>query len=149
MIIILTTTIFVQNKCYIFQRNPEERIKTYIKSIRQWINLTNLKIIVVENSGYQFEELKEYISDRFEIISFNENELPEAKYLNGNNSKGLSELFSIDYSIKNSKIITNSDFIIKITGRYFIPKLSYFEIIELASCIFLTSTNAIPLESPD
>ena len=45
--------------------------------------------------------------------------MPEASYLIGNNSKGISELFSINYSIRNSKIIKN-DFIIKITGRYFI-----------------------------
>ena len=120
VVIILTTTIFVQNKCYLFQTNPEERLKTYLKSIKKWIDFTDLKIIVVENSGYPFDELKEFISDRFEIVFFNEYQLPEAQYLIGNNSKGASELFAINYSIKYSKIITCSDFIIKITGRYFI-----------------------------
>jgi hypothetical protein len=72
MIIILTTTVFIQEKVYIYQKDPQERINTYLKSIKQWITKTNFKIIVVENSGYQFDELKEYLSDKFEIISFNE-----------------------------------------------------------------------------
>jgi len=119
-VIILTTTINVQNKIFLNQINKEERLNTYLQSIKEWFFKTSLKIIVVENSGYPFEELKEFISNRFELISFNESELPEANYLLGNTSKGASELFSISYSIKNSKIIDPSDFIIKITGRYFI-----------------------------
>jgi hypothetical protein len=120
MIIILTTTVFVQDKCYLQQTDPLERLNVYIKSISQWIN-SPFKIIVVENSGYTFPEFER--SERFEVISFNESELPEANYLKGNNSKGASELFSINYSLKKSKILTPGDFIIKITGRYFIPDL--------------------------
>jgi len=120
MIIILTTTVNVQDKCYLHQTDPEERLKIYLKSISQWIN-TSFKIIVVENSGYTFPEFEQ--SNRFEVISFNEKTLPEASYLIGNNSKGASELFSINYSLKHSKILTPGDFIIKITGRYFIPKI--------------------------
>jgi len=125
VVIILTTTVFVQNKCYLFQTNHGERIDCYCNSIKQWLNC-NLKIILVENSGYRFDEFKSEINERFEIISFNEQELPEANYLIGNNSKGASELFSINYAIKHSKIINNSDFIIKITGRYFIPEFEEY-----------------------
>ena len=117
-VIILTTTVVVQNKCYLHQTDPMERLNVYIKSIRQWIQ-TPFKIVVVENSGYTFPEFKQ--SNTLEIISFKESMLPEAQYLHGNNSKGTSELFSIQYSILHSKIITPSDFIIKVTGRYFIP----------------------------
>jgi len=124
VVIILTTTVFVQNKCYLYQTNAEERIACYRKSIEQWLN-TNFKIIVVENSGYPFDEFNEFIGNRFEKICFNEKELPEANYLIGNNSKGASELFSINYCIRNSKIIKN-DFIIKITGRYFVPNFEKY-----------------------
>lgn len=118
VIIILTTTVNVQNKCYLHQMDPVERLSIYKRSIEQWFK-TDFKIIVVENSGYQFPEFME--NDTFEKIIFNESELPEASYLRGNSSKGASELFSINYAIKNSKLITPGDFIIKITGRYFIP----------------------------
>jgi hypothetical protein len=125
MIIILTTTVFTQNKCYLFQTNYEERLKSYDNSIKQWLN-SNLKIIVVENSGYPFYEFKSETNNRFEIICFNEKELPEAEYLVNNNSKGASELFSINYAIQNSKIIKPDDFIIKITGRYFVPNFEQY-----------------------
>jgi hypothetical protein len=118
VIIILTTTVNVQNKCYLYQTDPVERLLIYKKSISQWLK-TNFKIVVVENSGYTFPEFME--SYKFEKILFNESELPEASYLRGNSSKGASELFSINYAIKNSKLIKPGDFIVKITGRYFIP----------------------------
>jgi hypothetical protein len=41
-------------------------------------------IVLVDNSGYKYEELKnekEEFKDRFEVISFIENQLEEAKYL--------------------------------------------------------------------
>lgn len=119
VVILLTTTVNVQDKCYLVQTDPEERKAIYQKSIRKWLK-TNFKILLVENSGYNFDEFKENVSDKFEIITFNENVLPEASYLKGNNSKGASELFSINYALKHSKIY-NNEFIIKVTGRYFIP----------------------------
>ena len=118
VIIILTTTVNVQNKCYLHQTDPIERVSVYVNSIKQWTS-TNFKIVVVENSGYTFPEFME--SNKFEKITFNESELPEAGYLKGNTSKGASELFSINYAINNSRILKPGDFIIKITGRYFIP----------------------------
>ena len=114
-IIILTTTVFVQNKCYLFQIDPVERLNTYLKSIKQWLTQTKFKILVVENSGYPFNELQN--SDRLEIISFDEGN-------SDNNSKGASELFSIDYALNHTKF--QYDFVIKITGRYFIPKFEEY-----------------------
>lgn len=123
--IILTTTVYTKlNKEYLYQTNPQERVETYLKSIRQWLTKTNLNIIVIENSGYRFEELdeeKEKYRDRFEVICFNEDELEDANYLIDNSSKGASEMFAIHYAFHNSTIIqSNHFFIIKITGRYFI-----------------------------
>ena len=115
VVIILTTTVFVQNKCYLFQIDPVERLNTYLKSIKQWLTQTKFKILVVENSGYPFNELQN--SDRLEIISFDEGN-------SDNNSKGASELFSIDYALNHTKF--QYDFVIKITGRYFIPKFEEY-----------------------
>jgi len=123
VLIILTSTVFVQNKCYLFQTDPCERLNLYLKSVNQWLQ-TNFKIIVVENSGYEFRELHDKINERFEIITFNENELPEASYLKENNSKGSSELFSINYALNKTKM--KYRFVIKITGRYFIPNFEEY-----------------------
>jgi len=120
-VIILTTTVYVQNKCYVFQTDPTERIKMYLKSINQWLEKTNFKIFLVENSGYPFNEFSE--SERFKKICFNESTLPEAQYLIGNNSKGASELFSINYT---KPFLPKNCFVIKITGRYFISNFEKY-----------------------
>jgi hypothetical protein len=104
--------------------NINDRINTYLKAILRWLNETNLNIVLVENSGYKFEELQEELEkhkDRFEIICFNEKEVDGAQYLATDTSKGASEIFAIQYAGINSVLVKKSNFIIKITGRYFIP----------------------------
>jgi len=128
-IIILTTTVNVHNKRFLREIDPSDRIQSYTKSVSQWLIKTNLKIVVVENSGYSFpewDEYKEIYKDRFEIISFRESELEQARYLENDVSKGASEIFAIEYAYLNSKWISHSDFVIKITGRFFIPGLESF-----------------------
>lgn len=129
--IILTTTVFVQDKLYIFQNNPEERINTYLTSINKWLNHTEFNILVVDNSGYTFPEFEE--NERFQIISFKEQDLPEAIFLKENKSKGASELFSVNYSFNNCKFKEKSKYIIKITGRYFVPNFKEYLDIDLNS----------------
>lgn len=129
--IILTTTVNVQNKVYLFQTDKNERAQVYTRKIKQWLAETNFRIIVVENTGYKFEELSEEIEkykDRFEIISYVESELDEAAFLQGNPYKGASEMFSIHYAYHHSELVKQNspDFIIKITGRFFIPDLQNY-----------------------
>ena len=128
VVILLTTTVHVNNnKHFILQKNPVERINTYLKSILEWLRETSLKIVVVENSGYDFKILKPLLEehkDRFEIISFDEETVDPDSYKT--NSKGTSELLSINYAYNNSKLIKEGDFIIKITGRYFVPELEEY-----------------------
>jgi hypothetical protein len=122
VLIILTTTVYIyDNKYYIYQKDPKERLNIYLKSINQWIN-TGFNLVIVENSGYTFPEFKE--TDKLQIISYKEKDIPECSYLLENKSKGASELFAINYAFKNCKFKNQSNFIIKVTGRYFIP---YFE----------------------
>jgi len=119
--IILTTTVHVSSSTAT-QIDKNERIQTYIKSINQWLLKTNLNIVVVENSGYSFDELANYIDFykyRFQVITFRQ-ENDGRKLLT---SKGGSEISSIHYAYHNSSIIKSSQFIIKLTGRYFIDEL--------------------------
>jgi hypothetical protein len=127
--IILTATVNVSNKGALFQINPNERLQSYLKSIRKWLNETSFNIILVDNSGYPFNELddeKKIYQDRFDVISFKENELPLSKHLQNNRSKGASEIFAINYAFYNSWLRTKTNFIIKITGRFFIKQLAEF-----------------------
>ena len=131
VLLILTCTINVNyNKIFLHQTNPAERLQCYLKSIINWLEKTNLKICVVENSGYTFPELDEYKTkyiNRFEVLTFNEYSLPEhLQDIIYNNSKGSSELYSIIYTYNNTKFKNDINFVIKITGRYFVPTFEAF-----------------------
>jgi hypothetical protein len=132
-LLILTTTVHVQNKVYLFQTDRNERIGVYVRKIRQWLENTKFPVVVVENTGYTFPELdaeRELYKDRFEIITYNEPDLPEAAFLNGNPYKGASEIFAIHWAKTCTRL--SSPFIIKITGRFFIPGLeAYLETADL------------------
>uniref|UniRef100_A0A6C0HRK8 Glycosyltransferase n=1 Tax=viral metagenome TaxID=1070528 RepID=A0A6C0HRK8_9ZZZZ len=127
--IILTTTVHVNRKIkFLYQTNPKERLQLYLESIRKWLN-TSFNIIVVDNSGYPFNELeneKRDHKDRFEVITFKEKELNLCKYLHNNQSKGASEMFSINYAFNRSRLKEKTNFIIKVTGRFFIDGLEEF-----------------------
>ena len=128
--IILTSTVNVQNVTYLFQTEANDRIRCYLKSIKNWLYETNLNIVLVENSGYQFNELnkeKEIFKSRFEFISFNEKELQIAEYLQTQQfGKGRHEIFAIHYAYRVSELIKTTNFIIKITCRYYIPEFESF-----------------------
>jgi predicted Fe-Mo cluster-binding NifX family protein len=140
-IIILTTTVNIKDKIVdLYQKDKNERLKQYVKTILKWLNNTNIQIVVVENSGYDYsndlkDEIEKY-KDRFEILTFKEGLTEESKYLIDNTSKGDSEIYAINYAYKNSQLIKNNNpvFIIKITGRYFIPELENY----LHLCTFKT-----------
>lgn len=128
--IILTTSVNVSKKKinWLFQTNKQERLTVYLKSIKKWLLNTSFNIVVIENTGYKFKELNKYLKkykDRFEIITFDEQN-KEAEYLKTIKDKGAHELFSINYAYNNSNLINKSIFIIKITGRYFVPELQNF-----------------------
>ena len=126
--IILTSTVNV-TKHTAFQIDKHERINTYLKSIMSWLKNTDLNIVVVENSGYLFEELKNEIQiykDRFELIVFDEKEQKYDGYQMHLQSKGGLEINSIWYAFNNSKILQKSSFIIKITCRFYIKDFEIF-----------------------
>jgi hypothetical protein len=128
--IILTTTVYVnKNKDCLFQVDPNNRLKLYLESITKWLEETPFNIIVVDNSGYQYNEFydeKRIYHHRFEVISFKENELKLSSYLKNIKSKGASEIFAINYAFYNSRLRHKTNFIIKVTGRFFVKKLVGF-----------------------
>ena len=122
--ILLTTTVNVIPHSSI-QVDPAERLHLYLKAVRQWLTCTDFKIVLVENSGYTFPELEEerrVYAERFEIISFHQlddmTRWGRAIHLHG---KGGLEIESVHYAFTHSTLLPASRFIIKITGRFFVP----------------------------
>ena len=128
--IILTSTICVnRGKIGLVQTDADERRKLYLARIKQWLNCTTFRVVLVENSGYMFPELREDLvthCGRFEICTYDESVNEEATYLRNDQSKGCSELFAINYAYRNSLLAKNSEYIIKVTCRYFVAGLENF-----------------------
>lgn len=128
--ILLTTTVKPpKHISWLKQRDKDDRLNMYIKKINKWLNNTNLNIVVIENSGYDFinfyQSLHNNFKKRIEFISFDNDDIPldDLNFLNKNVAKGQHELFAINYAYNKSNFIKQSNYIIKITGRYFIPEL--------------------------
>ena len=121
--ILLTTTVHVHDTNYLYQTKKEDRLQTYLASIHQWLT-TDLPIIVVENSGYTFPELK---GTRVEVITFDSNKDKEFHHFLHSlvqlKGKGLYEIRSIRYACEHSKLLKQCTHFMKVTGRYFIPSL--------------------------
>lgn len=121
--IILTSTVNVTSNTS-FQVDKQERINTYLKSVRLWLQKTNFNIVFVENSGYNFEELKEEFdlyNYRLEFFTFIP---PIEPHLS--NSKGGLELQAIHHAFEQSMRARHSLFIVKVTGRFFIPEFEKY-----------------------
>ena len=136
-ILILTTTVYIdKHVAKLRQKGSLERIDAYTKAIKLWLDNTNFYIVVVDNSDYSFQdELKDYFikyKHRFEVVHFDillepnkPNNKLSTKYLKKlkwrKKSKGMLELYSINYAYENSNLIkdNNFEFFIKITGRYY------------------------------
>ena len=128
--IILTTTVYVDcSKEWIYQTNSNDRLSLYLSRIKLWLENTKFKIVVVENSGYTYPELKEYLikyKERFEIITYKECDLPDYNIIKKTRNKGISELYAINYAYDQSLMARDSSHIIKITGRYYIDELEKY-----------------------
>jgi hypothetical protein len=126
--LILTSTVNVNTKDSHFLTDSSERLQAYIKSVRKWLEATTFNIVLVENSGYAFNELSEEVEKyrgRFEILSFDGISHNTPEFILSSRDKGLHELFSINYALNNSRLV-NTDFVIKVTGRYFIPEFQEY-----------------------
>jgi hypothetical protein len=133
IVVLLTCTVNTQpHISWLKQRDSNERLKMYLDIIIKWLTQTNLKIVVIENSGVDLKRelmiknpkcnFEKYL-DRFESITFTYNDIPvkDKQFLDSHEAKGHHELYAINYAYKNSELIKNCNYLIKITGRYFIP----------------------------
>ena len=115
-IILLTTCVYVKNKD---TNDINYRINLYTKQIKRWLDETELMIFVVESSGYEFNDIKH---PRLNIISFKLDD----KYCY---SSSISEAHSILYilnKIKDNEYYKNCNYILKVTGRYFLENIDKY-----------------------
>jgi hypothetical protein len=94
------------------------RKKQYLDSINYYYQNTKYKIVICNNTGDDFHGVFNYDSNRFEYL-----------YFDGNNynptfGKGYGEFEIIKYALYHSRLISQCDNLIKVTGRLIIPNIS-------------------------
>ena len=122
--IILPCTINPCDMPNVVRYDVETRLNDYKKSFNFLIENKNInKIILIENSGYDlsfFNKIaKKFPNKKIEIISSNSN-----KSFNKKLGKGYGEYLCLKEVFENSKIVKNTDYFIKITGRYIIKNFN-------------------------
>lgn len=140
VVVLLTCTVRIKPDINVMaQRAETDRTATYRKSIRAWICNTAFKIVVVENSGVDISASWLGLDDgiyasRYERIVFNGHTDADAAHLRTNIYKGAHELFAIQKALKESRFVATTPFIVKVTGRFFVPGL--YDIFQAHSAAF-------------
>lgn len=96
--------------------SPELRKDEYVKAIRFYLENTPYRILVVDNSGYDFN--KDFPrEDRIEALSYKEDN-PTDK------GKGYGEMLLMQYGFRYSQFLKEANQIVKITGRHIIKNIN-------------------------
>ena len=122
--IILTACIKPIDIPFLNRDSETDRLNDYKETFTKWCQNNLIEnIIFIENSGYDlnffYKKAKEFPKKNIEIMSTNLNNTFEKKL-----GKGYGEYLCLKEVFEKSKICKNSDFFIKITGRYYINNYS-------------------------
>ncbi len=124
--IILTACIKPINMPFLERTSEADRLNDYKETFNKWCKNELIdKIIFIENSGYDLsffkEEAKKFPNKKIEIISTNLNNTFEKKL-----GKGYGEYLCLKEVFDNSEISKDTEFFIKVTGRYYIKNYKIF-----------------------
>ena len=106
------------------KRMEIDRLDDYKKAFIKWCKNDLVdKIIFIENSGYDLnffnEESKNFPSKKIEIISSNLNNTFKKSL-----GKGYGEYLCLKEVFENSQTVNNTDYYLKVTGRYYIKNFN-------------------------
>ena len=118
--ILLTACVNPNGMSKTILQDSKIRKKQYLAALDFYLIKTNLPIVLVENTNYILDKKYDtYIQKgRLEYISFQGNEYEKSK------GKGYGEALIILHAIEKSRIIKNTKYIIKITGRVIISNIN-------------------------
>lgn len=115
MTILLTATIDTNNCIDVARTSIEERTNDYYNTISRLLSETDLEIVFVENSNYDLGKISEFKNnDRVEILQFSGNSY------NRIFGRSFGEQMIINYALLNSQKLKSVDYIMKLTGRYYV-----------------------------
>ena len=116
-ILFLTACVNPKGMAYTKLSNPEIRLQQYKDALDWYLENTSMKILLVENSGYDFSDCyqKQIREGRLEFLCCNGNDYDRKR------GKGYGEAAIMEYGLLHSKFINNNPniLIVKVTGRLF------------------------------
>lgn len=100
-------------------QSPDVRLKQYLEAVKYYLAHTPFKILLIDNSSFDFtpyfeEEVK---AGRIEILNFNGN------CFDKNLGKGYGEGVIIKFAFEHSRFIQEHETVIKITGRHIVTNV--------------------------
>ena len=124
-LLLLTATIDPKGMILTARQSPVERLKDYRASLHRWLKRKNLfaRIVLCENSGYPIPkdlkgEFNRVGGDLLVIFQFDGNNYPRFR------GKGYGEAKIIEYVVDNFQRIDDYDYVVKCTGRLYVPNIS-------------------------
>ncbi|MDB6008696.1 MAG: hypothetical protein JWL65_946 [Gammaproteobacteria bacterium] len=116
VVLLLTATIDPGDTMMVVRREPLLRLEDYRLALESWLSSEAApKIVVCENSGYDLTPLKRLVTPRagreVEFISFSGNQHGATR------GKGYAEIGIIEHAMAKSELLSNSDVVVKCTGR--------------------------------
>ena len=99
-----------------FVGTNEQRRQEYINAIQFYLENTNLRILIVDNSGYDFSQDFD-VETRLECLAYK----AESQNCQG---KGYGELSLMKFGFEKSNFLKDADQIIKVTGRHIIKNIN-------------------------
>lgn len=119
--LILTATVDVCGIAFMDRSDPAIRLKDYENSLEKWLTLGFAKkIVFIENSGFDLTKLNRFVglfaikNISIEFLSFRGQGFPREL------GKGYGELMTLEYAVKHSVLLMQSDHFVKVNGRYFL-----------------------------
>lgn len=112
-VLIFTSCVTPGNMTYTAIVDPEFRRKEYVSSLQYYLSHTNYRIVVVDNSGYKYEELDGKFPDRLEILYFHGNDYKSEL------GKGYGEGLILKYAFDHSVFLRDYEGpVAKVSGRH-------------------------------
>lgn len=123
-LLLLTATIDPKGMAFTVRQSPTRRLNDYQSALRKWCSHRDhfRRIVLCENSGYPIpNDLRNGCgnasNDFLTILQFEGNNYPRSL------GKGYGEAKSIEYALGNFPEIDDYDYIVKCTGRLYVPNV--------------------------
>jgi hypothetical protein len=114
--ILLTGTIKPSIVYSLKRTDPNQRERDYYTAISEWLQF-KIPVVFCENSNYYSVLIKNLESPYFEFIQYSDSDDLSSR------GKGFGEARIMEYAMKKSRIISEHEYIIKVTGRLFIRNI--------------------------